>query len=285
MAHENSLKTTAVRLTGPFEYRHLVAATAVLTYATILLGVSTKATGSGLACNANWPLCDGGLLNLFPATAPSFFEWFHRVVAAVTGFFILGSAVGAWRGVGSDRVVKWAATLGLVLLPIQVTLGRETVFQYTPLVLAAHYWVAMSIFGSFVVVTVRTWQGAFEARHVTYALALALALVPVQAMLGPQFVSSYTAPVQATHYGVMLAFFAALLVAAVAGWRYFASGLVRAAVALALVLLPIQILFARQLAWSYEFWAQTAHAAVTVGLFAALLVALVGFRRAGTPAR
>jgi cytochrome c oxidase assembly protein subunit 15 len=41
-------------------FRRAVTATAVLVYLTVLLGVSTKAAGAGLACAARWPLCDGG---------------------------------------------------------------------------------------------------------------------------------------------------------------------------------------------------------------------------------
>ena len=278
MAHNNSLEATAVRLTGPFGYRHLVAATVLFTYFTILLGVSTKATGAGLACNANWPLCDGGLLNLFPASMPSFFEWFHRVVAGITGFLILGATVGAWRGYGDDRLTKWAAVVGLVLLPIQVTLGRQTVLQFTAVILAAHYWVAMSIFGAFVVVAVRTWESRITPRRVGFALALALVLLPIQTALSPQFVTNYTPPVQATHYGVMLLVLAAALTALVAGWRH-ATGAARAALALAVALIPVQILFARSLVTNYAAWVQLAHLAVTLGIFLAALGALAWFRR------
>ena len=78
-------------------FRYLVAATTAFVFATVLLGVATKSYGAGLACKARWPICDGGLLNLFPASFPSFFEWIHRVVAGVGGLFIVGTALESWR--------------------------------------------------------------------------------------------------------------------------------------------------------------------------------------------
>ena len=279
MVHNDTPEATAAPSIGRFRYRHLVAVTVLFTYFTILLGVSTKATGAGLACNANWPLCDGGLLNLFPASAPSFFEWFHRLVAGITGVLILASTAGAWRDFGDDRLLKGAATFGLVMLPIQVTLGRQTVLQFTALILAAHYWVAMSIFGAFVVVAVRVWDDRLSPRYVRYALGVAAVLLPVQVLLSPQFVTSYTPPIQATHYGVMLLVFAAVLVALVAGWRY-ASGPGRVALAAALALLPVQILVARYLVASYAAPVRIAHLGVTLGILVAVLGALVWFWRA-----
>ena len=259
-------------------YRHLLALTTALVYVTILLGVSTKATGSGLACNASWPLCDGGILNLFPASMPSFFEWFHRLVAGVTGLFILGTAVAAWRGATESRLVRWAATVGLILLPIQVLLGRATVLEFTSSILALHYWTAMGIFGSFVVATVAAWHDSFTLAHVRRALLLAVVLVPVQVLFGPQVVLSYSPPVQAAHYAVTLLLFAAVLLAAMVGWQAL-DETVRYALALALVLVPVLVLLGRNVLRDPASWLVLAHDGVALVLFATLVVAVVGFRR------
>jgi cytochrome c oxidase assembly protein subunit 15 len=187
-------------------------------YLTVLLGVSTRATAAGLACNANWPLCDGGILNLFPATMPSAFEWIHRVVAMIAGFAIVGSAVAAYRD-GAPRRVMGAVALGTALLPVQVLLGRETVVSFVPEVLAAHYWTAMTIYALFVAATVGAYLDAVTFRQARWALIGGLAALPIVVVLGPPVVVGYSFWIQATQYAVLLPAFAALLFAAIVGWR------------------------------------------------------------------
>lgn len=130
-------------------FRHLAAVTTALTFSLILLGVYTAALGAGLSCSAQWPYCDGGLL---PQTFPSFVEWFHRLVAMVTGFFILGTAVGAWK-YHAEKRIRGAATLALAVTPLQMVLGGATVFVYTPVVQVAHHAAALVIFGSLLATT------------------------------------------------------------------------------------------------------------------------------------
>ena len=104
-------------------FSRLAAFTAATTLTLVSLGVYTAATGSGLACSAQWPLCDGGVL---PASVPSFIEWFHRLVAMVAGFLILGTAGLAWYD-RVDRRTAATATGAAVLLPLQVSVGAVTV--------------------------------------------------------------------------------------------------------------------------------------------------------------
>jgi cytochrome c oxidase assembly protein subunit 15 len=197
-------------------YANVVLLATGLVYLTVLLGVSTRATGSGLACNANWPLCDGGILNLFPATVPSAFEWIHRVIAMFAGFAILGSAALAYRD-DAPRRIMGAFALGTLLLPLQVLLGRETVVSFVPEVLAAHYWTAMAIYALFVAAAVWAHADVFSIRHVRRSLLGAVGLLPVVVVLGPPVVVRYSFWVQATQYAILLPAFAALLVAALVG--------------------------------------------------------------------
>jgi cytochrome c oxidase assembly protein subunit 15 len=142
-------------------FRRVAAATTVLVFALILLGVYTAAVGAGLACSGQWPLCDGGLL---PQSWPSAVEWTHRLVAAVTGVFILGVAAGGWRV--RERAPRAARTalLALVLTPVQVLLGGGTVFIYTPGVQAAHHAVALGIFGSLLATTLYAYEAEPAAK-------------------------------------------------------------------------------------------------------------------------
>ncbi|TQQ80372.1 COX15/CtaA family protein [Halonotius roseus] len=131
-------------------FRRFAAVTTALTLSLITLGVYTSATGSGLACQAQWPLCSDQLI---PALSinPDFIEWFHRVVAMITGFFILGTAGWAWQR--GDRRTTLAAVGAVVLLPLQISIGAITVtlngllpWGYSAPTHAAHLIVALSIF-------------------------------------------------------------------------------------------------------------------------------------------
>ncbi|WP_244605289.1 COX15/CtaA family protein [Halorussus halobius] len=135
-------------------FRHLAAVTTGLTFTLILLGVYTAAMGAGLSCSAQWPFCDGGLI---PQTFPSFVEWFHRLIAMIAGFFILGTTVGAWKYRGQRRI-RGAATLALAATPLQIVLGGATVFVYTPVVQVAHHAAALVIFGSLLATTLWAYE-------------------------------------------------------------------------------------------------------------------------------
>jgi cytochrome c oxidase assembly protein subunit 15 len=141
-----------------FRFRHLAAVTTGMTFSLILLGVYTGAIGAGLACEARWPLCDGWM-GLFPATWPSFVEWFHRLVAMITGFAILGTTVAAWRG-GYEKRIRYASGLALAVLPVQVLLGANTIWFYGPTAQVLHHTAALTILVSLVAAT--AW--AFESR-------------------------------------------------------------------------------------------------------------------------
>lgn len=132
-------------------FRHLAATAAGMTFALILIGVYTAAAGAGLSCNAQWPLCDG-FLGLFPATWPSFIEWFHRLFAMLTGFVILGTTYAAWRHT-DDKRLRWGSAVALLVLPAQIILGGLTVTVYDELILVAHHGAALIIFGALVATT------------------------------------------------------------------------------------------------------------------------------------
>lgn len=277
MAHTDRLPGVAGgtrRVPAP----ELIAATTGLVFLTVLLGVATKAAGAGLACNARWPVCDGGLLNLFPATVPSFFEWIHRVVAGVTGFAILGSAVLAWRQNVPDGARR-AVTLGLVLLPVQVLLGRETVLQYTAPVLQAHFWVAFTIFACFASAAALTWRASLGPRRLQAAALAGAALVPAQVLLHPPVVTRYTPTVQTLQYAVTLAVFALVMAIALAGPRHLPRRRGHALAALVLVHPPL--VFAGRHLFAPASALLAGYALLAVALVGGLLAAAVGFHRAG----
>jgi cytochrome c oxidase assembly protein subunit 15 len=138
-------------------FRTLAAVTAGMTFALILVGIYTKATAAGLACNAQWPGTNG-FLGLLPADAPCFIEWSHRALAMFTGFAILGTTVAAWRG-GFDRRVRYASAVALAVLPAQVLLGANTIFNYGPIAQVLHHGAALTIFTGLVVATTVAFAG------------------------------------------------------------------------------------------------------------------------------
>lgn len=195
-------------------FRELAAGTVVLTGFLVLVGVFTAAEGAGLTCGQRWPLCDGPLGGLLPANYLSAVEWFHRVVAGVTGLVIVGQTVQAWR-TGQPAAVRYATTLALVVLPVQVVLGMFTVTTYEWLVLVAHFATAAVIFGALVLAAAWAYEDAMErtAVRARYASLVAAALAPVTAVLSPRLLFAYGTAVQVVYYALALSLFAALLAA------------------------------------------------------------------------
>ena len=249
MSYDNHTPDSRLRsLIDRFGYPHLLTTTLVLVAATILLGVAAKATGSGLACEANWPQCDAGPYNLLPGSLPSFYEWFHRFVAMFAGFAIIGSALVAWRLPEVDRRVTGLVVLGTLLTPVQIALGRETVTQYTMDILSLHFWTAVTIFTLFLVATVLVWAPLLTGRHVTGALALGIAALPAHLVLSPAVdagISVYSPTMQLTQYAVTLTLLGAAIVAAMVGRRRFTGRAVGPLVA-APPLVVLVLFFGRQ---------------------------------------
>ena len=261
-----------------FRIRRLVAGTTGLTFALLLLGIYTAATGSGLACAQRWPFCDGAVFGLFPATWPSFVEWFHRLVAMITGFAILGTTVAAWRR-GADRHVRYALVVAVALLPAQILLGAETVLTYTLWSRALHFVTALTIFGALVAAVAWTRSTPRRSR-LTGALSVAVALLAVALALGPRGLLPWTPPVQAASYAAGLGGLGILL--AVGLWLPRTGRLATARWGtLAATALVIPTLVVRRLV--YTDLLPMADFAVTALALALTLAALVLVRRAETP--
>jgi cytochrome c oxidase assembly protein subunit 15 len=254
------------RLRDRFGVGHLLAGTTALTALLIVLGVYTAASGAGLACRQQWPLCDGGL---FPQTLPSFVEWLHRFVAMIAGFVILGAAAATWR-YGSDRRTRLAATTAVVLLPAQVILGGATVtiegaipWGYSAGVHALHLGAALGIFSALLLATLWSFEGQLPPGRTRGALIASLlgllAGVPVARGVGLQ----YTTAAQTIYYGLCLICFAALLTTAVWAREEGSTRTVRLAAA-ALPLVVFQLVVAREIVGFYGV-VPTAYLASVVG--------------------
>ncbi|MWG34209.1 COX15/CtaA family protein [Halomarina oriensis] len=191
-------------------FRTLTALSAGLTFVLVLLGVYTAAAGAGLTCNARWPLCDGAVFGLFPANWPSFIEWFHRLVAMVTGFVILGTTVEAFRG-AAGRKTKGALALATLFLPAQIVLGALTVTQYEWAVLTAHFVTATTIFAGVVLAALWVRESGVTTRRLRLTTLALPVTIGAMVALNPRTFVAYTPPMQVAYYAVGQAAFAGAL--------------------------------------------------------------------------
>ncbi|MFD1513718.1 COX15/CtaA family protein [Halomarina rubra] len=200
-------------------FRRLTALSAGLTFVLVLLGVYTAAAGAGLTCDQNWPFCDGAVFGLFPANWASFVEWFHRLVAMVTGFVILGNTVSAFRG-AAGRKTQGALAIATLLLPAQIVLGALTVTQYEWLILTAHFVTAATIFAGVVLAALWAADDVVTNRLVRAVAGLVPLTVGAMVVLNPRTFVAYTPPVQVAYYAVALLAFGGALATAVWAGRH-----------------------------------------------------------------
>jgi len=261
-------------------FPRFAAFTTGLTLTLVMLGVYTAATGSGLACSAQWPLCDNGLL---PQTIPSFIEWFHRLIAMVTGWFIIGTAVWSWRR--PETGTRLTATLAVLLLPLQISIGAVTVTLngmlpdgYSPPTQGAHLVVALTIFS----LLVWTALSAREETGPTLERVRRALLVGLGALVVTVLASRVVTPTpygpagQAVFYGAALLTVAALLAAT----RWLAESTIshlRLATGAALASLFVGMLLGRDLVF-YTPTVRLVNAAAFL-LAGAILVAVVVLAR------
>jgi cytochrome c oxidase assembly protein subunit 15 len=219
-------------------FRHYLAGTTGLTAVLMLLGVYTAAAGAGLTCAQRWPLCDGAVFGLFPADWMSFIEWFHRLVAMVAGFVVLGGTAYAWRA-GLSRRVRGALTVATALLPAQIALGALTVTEYEWLILTAHFSTATIIYGGITLATAWAFTDRVRPGAARRATLAATALLPAFLVLSPRLLFVYGGGAQVALYAVGLTALAALCCATV--WttvfrRALATGLAAVVLGALLVL-------------------------------------------------
>ncbi|MFB6266972.1 MAG: heme A synthase [Halodesulfurarchaeum sp.] len=158
--------TSGALLDDRLPYRYLAGATLLVTFIVMVLGSYTSAIGAGLSC-PDWPTCYGSFIpwlhpevieNAPYTTLQIFAEWFHRGMAMVAGFLILGTAIGSWRAHREHGLIRWTATLALVLLPLQVILGGLTVTEnLAPFIVTSHLAVAILILLLLTVSTLSSW--------------------------------------------------------------------------------------------------------------------------------
>ncbi|MCB2179958.1 heme o synthase [bacterium] len=95
----------------------------------LVSGVVLSSSGFGGAC-VGWPFCDDGLI---PHTGAAWFGFFHRVVVAVMGVFLIGFNLRAWRTQRTSRLILTASNMVVTLYFAQAFIGAMKVLRGAPL--------------------------------------------------------------------------------------------------------------------------------------------------------
>ncbi len=122
----------------------------IFIFLAISWGGYVRAMGAGLGCGPDWPLCNGYVVppDLFTDTKV-FLEYFHRIIAFVTGWIALGATIYILRVFKDKRNVIIPLLITDVLLLIQIFLGMLVVNQELNQFLSAtHLAIATLTFGA-----------------------------------------------------------------------------------------------------------------------------------------
>ena len=116
----------------------------------LLAGGLVHATGSGMACGPDWPLCKG---EAFPRMEGGvLFEHGHRLIAATVATLTVVLAVVLWR-----KRRAWIGIGAVVLVIVQALLGALTVRWNLPMaVKTIHLAVSMAFFCLLILISFRT---------------------------------------------------------------------------------------------------------------------------------
>lgn len=143
-------------------FRVLSVATAVVTYALVVLGGVVRVSGSGLGC-PDWPLCHGNVLP--PPNAHAIIEYSHRTTASLTSTLVVLTALAAWLWWRRRRDIIVPATAAVGLLVVQVALGAITVrLELPPMIVLAHLATAIALLGAVCMTAVAALEGSPKSR-------------------------------------------------------------------------------------------------------------------------
>lgn len=138
-------------------FQALTVATVLSIFGLVVLGGVVRLTGSGLGC-PDWPLCHGKVIP--PLDTATLIEYSHRLLASVVGVLVLATTLVVWRSYRNQPWLLIPATLGLLLLVVQVFLGGFTVLkELASEMVLAHLATAEALLACMVVVCVVALAG------------------------------------------------------------------------------------------------------------------------------
>jgi heme a synthase len=176
---------------SPGAFRRLSLAAAVSLYVIVISGATVRLTASGLGCES-WPGCEAG--SFFPESSHhAYVEFGNRVVALFPLTLTLLIWLGAGRTPGVEPWVRWTALGTFAGTLAQAPLGFVTIyFDLHPLLVLAHFVLALVVLAGAVVVALEAWANdrgrsavrpSRRVRRAAVALAVACALLVVSGTL------------------------------------------------------------------------------------------------------
>jgi len=141
-------------------YAILLVTVGVL-FALLVVGAYVTAANYGAKCGVNtpedWPLCNGSLFP--PPDFGSIVEYTHRILASLSGLFLIFSNVAYWRAKDSGRAPRLLLLSALLLIFVEIVVGGVVVnSDLSPAVVTLHQAIAILVFGL-------TLGALVEARH------------------------------------------------------------------------------------------------------------------------
>jgi len=128
----------------------LLIFTVALLFLLLAVGAYVTAAGYGGLCGLNtpedWPLCNGNLLP--PADIGSIVEYTHRILASLSGLFLILTNVAFWRSRETVRTPKMLLLFALISIIAEIVVGGIVVnSDLSPLVVTIHQAIALLVFG------------------------------------------------------------------------------------------------------------------------------------------
>jgi cytochrome c oxidase assembly protein subunit 15 len=128
----------------------LLISSVVLLFSLLAVGAYVTAAGYGGLCGLNtpedWPLCNGNLLP--PPDIGSIVEYTHRILASLSGLFLVLTTVAFWKSRNSDRTPRLLVLFALVSILAEIVVGGVVVnSDLSPLIVTIHQAIAMLVFG------------------------------------------------------------------------------------------------------------------------------------------
>jgi len=100
--------------------------TLAITIVVILWGAVVRATGSGAGCGSNWPLCNGAVVPLAPATS-TVIEFVHRLTSGLALVLAVVLALWSRRLFAAGHPARRWALAALVFMLIEAAIGAGIV--------------------------------------------------------------------------------------------------------------------------------------------------------------
>jgi cytochrome c oxidase assembly protein subunit 15 len=152
---------TAPALPDDARLRTLALTTTVLIYAQILIGATMRHNQAGLAI-PDFPLAFGGLVPPRWTFAVAV-HFAHRAGALIVLCAIAATAWHVWRHHASERRLARPASLLLLLVLVQGTLGAFVIWSgLQPFINTAHVANGALVLGTSLVLTLRSYRALFE---------------------------------------------------------------------------------------------------------------------------